>query len=54
GRADRSLYLMEQCVQLQRRVLGLDHPHTMSNSSTLRDWEEASGPLYHIILYLYI
>ncbi|KAB5515378.1 hypothetical protein GE09DRAFT_1231411 [Coniochaeta sp. 2T2.1] len=45
GRADRSLRLMEQCVQLQRRVLGLDHPHTMSNSSTLRDWEEASGPL---------
>jgi hypothetical protein len=43
GRISEGLRLMEQCVQLRQRILGQDHPDTMSSCSALREWQKASG-----------
>ncbi|KAL4749727.1 P-loop containing nucleoside triphosphate hydrolase protein [Aspergillus terricola var. indicus] len=36
-----ALALMGRCVELRNEVLGSDHPHTISSSNTLRNWEIA-------------
>ena len=43
GRLNEALDLMRQCVEFQQRILGLDHPRTVSNRSTLCGWEAAGG-----------
>jgi hypothetical protein len=35
GRETKAVRLMEECVQSQKRVLGLDHPHTISSGTAL-------------------
>lgn len=40
GKVEDALLLMEQCVQLCSKQLGLDHPDTLSSSETLREWQQ--------------
>lgn len=39
GQNAEAIKLMEKCVQLRTRVLGADHPHTLSSSATLIGWQ---------------
>ena len=39
GRDTEVLKLIEECVQLQTRVLGVNHPDTNSSSAVLRQWK---------------
>ena len=39
GRVAEAIKLMEECVQLRTLVLGADHPHTLSSSTVLIEWE---------------
>jgi hypothetical protein len=34
--------MLEACVQLQNQQLGANHPHTISATATLRQWQMAS------------
>jgi hypothetical protein len=34
GRDLEALSLMKECVQLRQRILGFNHPHTLSSSTT--------------------
>lgn len=36
---DKSLELMVTCVCLQEKILGIDHPSTVSSLATLRTWQ---------------
>jgi Tetratricopeptide repeat len=38
GHDDKAVLLMEECFQLQKQVLGPQHPYTMSSLSTLNEW----------------
>ncbi len=38
GQNAEAIKLMEKCVQLQTRVLGVDYPYTLSSSATLIGW----------------
>ena len=39
GRDTEALKLMEECVRLRTRVLGIDHPDTTSSFATLIRWQ---------------
>jgi len=39
GRSVEVLKLMEECVQMQTRILGIDHPHTLSSFATWNGWQ---------------
>jgi Tetratricopeptide repeat len=39
GRDEEALMLMKNCFQLQRRILGPDHPFTMESLAALDDWK---------------
>jgi hypothetical protein len=39
GRGAEALKLMEECVQLWTRILGVDHPYTLSSSATWNGWQ---------------
>ena len=34
-----AIKLIEQCVQLRKRILGVDYPHALSSSAVLAEWE---------------
>jgi hypothetical protein len=36
-----AIKLMTECVQLQIRGLGAEHPHTITSSATLAEWQSA-------------
>lgn len=38
GRDTDALALMENCAQARRRVLGADHPDTLSSLATVANW----------------
>lgn len=38
GRSTEAIRLMEECVQVRRRVLGIEHPDTQLSSSALDQW----------------
>ena len=40
GRVAEAILLMDKCVQLQKQVLGPEHPHTEASLETLRKWKE--------------
>ena len=40
GRDSDTLDLMEECVQLRTRTLGVDHPCNVSSSVVLIGWKE--------------
>jgi hypothetical protein len=39
GRHSKALQLMEECVQLLARILGNNHPNTLTSSATLLEWQ---------------
>jgi hypothetical protein len=39
GRDVDALELMKQCVEVQVRILGSNHPYTLSSSTILLEWE---------------
>jgi hypothetical protein len=39
GRHLEALKLMEECVQLQTRIWGNNHPNTLSSSKVLLKWQ---------------
>jgi hypothetical protein len=39
GRETEAIRLMEKCVQSQKRVLGLDHYHTIPSGTALDAWK---------------
>jgi hypothetical protein len=39
GKETEAIRLMEECVQLQKRVLGLNHPHSISSCTALDTWK---------------
>jgi hypothetical protein len=39
GRETEAVRLMEECVQSRKRVLGLNHPHTISFYTALDTWK---------------
>jgi Tetratricopeptide repeat len=39
GRDAEAMRLLEECVQKQKRILGVDHPDTLSPSATLARWK---------------
>ena len=39
GRDAEALNLMMNCVQLQSKVLGVNHPDTVSSSTAFIDWQ---------------
>ncbi|KAE8372665.1 violaceus kinesin [Aspergillus bertholletiae] len=45
GKVQDALALMEKCVELRSNLLGPDHPHAISSSNVLNDWEIAVNPL---------
>ncbi|KAH7016730.1 hypothetical protein EDB80DRAFT_565208, partial [Ilyonectria destructans] len=42
GRSGDALALMRNCVILQERALGADHPLAVFRAETLADWEEVN------------
>jgi len=38
GRDADALVLMESCAQVRQRVLGINHPDTISSVSTIESW----------------
>ncbi|PWY87097.1 hypothetical protein BO94DRAFT_546339 [Aspergillus sclerotioniger CBS 115572] len=42
GKAPDALNLLRRCVDLRINILGSHHPHAISSSNTLRDWETAA------------
>jgi Tetratricopeptide repeat len=41
-RDTEAIRLMKDCVQLLKRILGINHPNTVSSSATLTGWETRS------------
>jgi hypothetical protein len=39
GRYAEAFKLMEECVQLLKRILGTDHPYTLSSFAALAEWQ---------------
>ncbi|KAH6700536.1 hypothetical protein BKA61DRAFT_423467, partial [Leptodontidium sp. MPI-SDFR-AT-0119] len=39
GRDANALELMRQCVEVLARILGSNHPYTLSSSTTLLEWQ---------------
>jgi hypothetical protein len=39
GRGTEAVRLMEECMQLRKRILGLDHPDTLSSCTSLAAWK---------------
>jgi Tetratricopeptide repeat len=39
GRNAEAINLMEGCVQLWTRILGVDYPHTLSSFAALIGWQ---------------
>jgi hypothetical protein len=39
GHGTEALNLMQDCIQLQSKILGLHHPYTISCSAMLIDWQ---------------
>jgi Tetratricopeptide repeat len=39
GRDTDSFKLMEQCIQLRVRILGAEHPYTLSSAAALMWWK---------------
>ena len=39
GRETEAIRLMEECIQLRKRVLGLNHPHSISSCIALDTWK---------------
>jgi hypothetical protein len=39
GREIEAVKLMEECIQSRKRVLGLNHPGTISSCTTLDTWK---------------
>ncbi|KAF2174314.1 hypothetical protein K469DRAFT_541483, partial [Zopfia rhizophila CBS 207.26] len=39
GRDAEAISLMRECVQLQQRILGVDHPHSIPSLRALVEWE---------------
>jgi hypothetical protein len=39
GKETEAVRLMEECVQSQKRVLGLNHPNTLSSCRVLAIWK---------------
>ncbi|KAF2623582.1 hypothetical protein BU25DRAFT_349999, partial [Macroventuria anomochaeta] len=47
GRSQEALLLMETCIQVRARVLGLSHPDTKPSTATLCRWRlESLDELY--------
>ncbi|ORY57484.1 uncharacterized protein BCR38DRAFT_314816, partial [Pseudomassariella vexata] len=38
GQHAEAISLMTRCLQIQRRILGVHHPHTSSSARTLAQW----------------
>jgi Tetratricopeptide repeat len=45
GRRGEALGLIQTCSELQQRILGVGHPHTLSTLSTLNAWRDGSEQL---------
>lgn len=39
GRHTEAVRLINDCVQLQRRILGVGHPHFLSSCAALAEWQ---------------
>jgi hypothetical protein len=39
GKGNEAIRLMEECVQLRKRVLGFNHPDTLSSCRALATWK---------------
>jgi hypothetical protein len=39
GRDAEAVQLMEDCIQLGRRILGVSHPHFLSSCAALDEWQ---------------
>ena len=39
GHAKEALLLMEECVRLRERRLGIDHPFTQSSLTVFKEWQ---------------
>jgi hypothetical protein len=40
GQAKEALKLMEQCVALRSRIIGTEHPDTLSSCAALLTWQK--------------
>jgi hypothetical protein len=38
-RHDEAMELMVACVQLRKKIIGVNHPHTISSLKTLDEWQ---------------
>ncbi|KAL4889088.1 hypothetical protein BDV59DRAFT_187190 [Aspergillus ambiguus] len=45
GRTVKAMHLMRECVQRQKRVLGNNHPNSISSSNVLAKWEVEEGAI---------
>jgi len=43
GKQAEALKLIDECVQLSKRVLGVNHPHFLSLSATWSAWRLGEG-----------
>jgi hypothetical protein len=43
GRDIDALQLMKQCVEARAKILGANHPYTLSSSTILLEWEREIG-----------
>jgi hypothetical protein len=43
GQHTEALKLLEECVQLRQRVLGIDHPDSVSSAATLTEWRASQA-----------
>ena len=43
-RYDEAMELMRACVQLRKKILGVDHPYTVSSLKTLDEWQVKQTP----------
>jgi Tetratricopeptide repeat len=52
GRNKEALELMEECVALRTRIIGTNHPYTLSSSTVFLGWQKDSRKLvpYEVIL----
>jgi hypothetical protein len=39
GQDKEAIELMEECVALQSRIIGIDHPQTLSSRTALLGWQ---------------
>ena len=45
GRHGNALELMESCVQTRLRILGPEHPYTLSSLAVLKEWANQDAHL---------